>query len=328
MPEHNVSMEKPMKPEPMRKVLLIGIGAAGTTHLKALERIPSVTVIAVVDTDTSRSATFRDKEIPIYHSSADASQHHPDIVVIATPTPTHARICSDVAKYFPTATVLVEKPAADNLPDAQILLSGTAGAPPVNVAFHMAFAPEVNWAVNVVAARKSSFGAPISVQSWSGDPHQSDLVSAESTLSTSWIDSGINALSVIDRFAKVVSRASLRRLGKPSWSTFEGIFICEFGINQLEAVVLTSWNVTGRARSTRIRYSSGAEVVMNHHAVAGYVVEDGRITEMFGTDGSIPRRTSHYRQLYQSWLVNNHPISSPEAALRLHTLLLSSIDDI
>jgi predicted dehydrogenase len=314
---------------PDQAILLVGVGEAGKTHLEVLEQIPSLSVVATVDTNASRSVTFRNRNLPVYKSTLEASRRHdPDVVVIATPTHTHAQLCDEVIKNFPALTILVEKPAADDIIDAQRLLDGRGGTVPVNVALHMAFAPEVCWGANLVRARISDLGVPISIQSWSGDPHQSDLVSAESRFGTSWIDSGINSLSVIERFARTIGRRSLRRLGQPSHSTFEGIFTCESETGQVEATVLTSWNVTDSTRSTRVRYSSGAEVVMDHHAVAGYLIEDSRVTEVFGSDGSIPRRASHYKALYQWWLVDNNPIFLPETTLRLHNLLLESIDDI
>ena len=225
---------------PERKILLIGLGEAGGTHLEVLEKIPSLSVVAAVDVDASRSASFRNKTVPLYRSSFDvSSKHDPDVVVIATPTPSHAQLCDEIANTFPDATILVEKPAADNLLDAQRLLDGS-NRNPVNVALHMAFAPEVRWAANVVHARPFDLGMPLAIQSWAADPYQSNMPAAEAALGTSWIDSGINALSVIELFVKVVERESLRHLGRMSWSTFEGVFRCESGQGELEAVILTS----------------------------------------------------------------------------------------
>ncbi len=316
-------------PGPAHRIILIGLGAAGTTHLTVLEDIPSVAVVATVDKYRSQPVVFRGEKLPLYERVLEARELQDiDIAVVATPTPTHAAVCREVAEHFPDATILVEKPAAENLADAQELLADGAGKPLVHVALHMAFAPEVSWAASLVTARMPDLGAPVAIESWSADPYQSDLASAQSTLCTSWIDTGINALSVIDRFARVVSRTSLRRIGKPSWSMFEGIFGCEVAGGYCEASILTSWNVTDSTRSTRIRYSSGAEIVMDHNAVAGYLMEDGRTAETFGSDGSTPRRTSHYEALYRWWLTDGHPIHEPEAALRLHTLLLSSVAEL
>jgi predicted dehydrogenase len=304
------------------KIVVVGLGTAGQAHIRALEQIPSLSVIAGIDTDSSWGAhlAFRGRKLPVYRELAEAAGlYNPDVVVIATPTPTHEAVCLDIAEHFPNTTVLLEKPAADDLSAARRLLS--QDRPKVHVALHMAFSPEVSWGVRQVREKQSLFGVPVAIQSFSTDPYKSDLASAESRLSNSWIDSGINALSVIDRFAKVVDRRSLRQLDSDPDSAFEGIFTCESNGSKLDAFVLTSWNGADRARTTRIRYDSGAELIMDHNAVEGYVLHDGQIVSIFHDDSDLPRRERHYRALYQSWLVDKKPISAPDNS-RLHDLLL------
>lgn len=75
------------------------------------------------------------------------------------------------------------------------------------------------------------------------------------------------------------------------------------------------------ARTTRIRYASGAELV-DHHAVAGHLIQHGAATQYFGSDGSIPRRESHYRALYDRYLTKCKPVIPAERSLRLHEILL------
>ncbi|MFC5821429.1 hypothetical protein [Nonomuraea harbinensis] len=58
------------------------------------------------------------------------------------------------------------------------------------------------------------------------------------------------------------------------------------------------------------------------HAVAGYLVQNGRITENFGTDGSVPRRESHYIGLYHRLLVDRRPLMPREQSGLLHHVLL------
>lgn len=148
------------------------------------------------------------------------------------------------------------------------------------------------------------------------------MASAQARLGNSWIDSGINALSVIERFVKPVERTSLRQIGDLAHSVFEGTFICEANGERLPANVLTSWYSTAPSRWTRIRYVSGAELVMDHNAVAGYIRQDGETSAMFGSDGSVPRREAHYRAMYKSWMTQQNQVFSTETSVRLHRLLL------
>jgi predicted dehydrogenase len=305
-----------------RKIIVVGLGIAGQSHVRALEQLPDLRVIAGIDPDPSVDPllVFRGDKIPVYREIMDAARRHdPHIVVVATPTSTHEVVCQTIGEHFPNTTVLLEKPASDNLPAAQRLLG--KDKPKVHVALHMAFSPEVRWALRQVRERPSLFEVPTAIQSSSTDPYQSDFTSAKSRLSNSWVDSGINALSVIDQFAKVVDRRSLRRLSPDPTPTFEGIFACQASGNGLDALVLTSWNGADRARMTRITYKSGAELVMNHNSVEGYVLRGGQVVSIFHDDSDLPRRERHYRALYQSWLLDNEPISALNNA-RLHELLL------
>jgi predicted dehydrogenase len=307
-----------------KKAVIVGIGIAGSVHARVLEDFPGVTVVAGVDTSL-RTLDFRGSKTPVYSSVFDItsqSQLDPDMIVIATPTPTHAAVCGEVAEYFGQASIIVEKPAADNLEDALRVVRGIGGKQPVSVAYHMAFSPVVEWGVREASERAGQLGAPVAIEAWAADPYQSDLVSAQERLGNSWIDSGINALSVIERFVRPVACTSLRRIGSESRSVFEGTFICESDSDQLTATVMTSWSSTAPSRWTRIRYSSGAELVMDHNAVAGYIRQNGQATATFGSDGTIPRREAHYRSLYRSLLATEDQVFSADASMRLHELLL------
>jgi predicted dehydrogenase len=270
--------------------------------------------------------TFRGRGIPVYPTVQDArADHNPDMIVVATPTPTHAAVCDHVAEAFPSACVLVEKPAAATLTDARRVLGEIGHQQPVKVAYHMSFSPEVVWAVEVARTRADSLGAPVAIEASFSDPYQDEPESARSRFGSSWIDSGINALSVAHRFAEPIERRSLRQLSKDPESVFEARLACQVDDDVIDALLLTSWHVTDAAKTTRIRYAFGAELVMDHTAVAGYLVQDGAIGAVFGSDRSIPRRERHYRALYQRWLVEGKPIISPEASLRLHDLLLAGL---
>jgi predicted dehydrogenase len=309
----------------VQKVVIIGIGMAGTAHARALEEVPDVALIAGIDKG-SRTLIFRGNEVPIYTSVFDMwseKKLHPDVIVVATPTPTHAQVCGEVTEYYRHVSIIVEKPAADNLEDAQRIICDIGDKQPVAVAYHMAFSPVVDWALQEAAERAGEFGPPTAIESWGTDPYQSELASAQARLGNSWIDSGINALSVIERFVKPVERTSLRQIGSSFRSVFEGTFICEADGQQLPATILTSWYSTAPSRWTRIRYSSGAEIVMDHNAVAGYIRQDGEACAIFGSDGTMPRREAHYRALYKSLLVKQDQIFSPDTSVRLHALLLA-----
>ena len=310
-------------------ILIIGLGEIAATHLRVIEQIPGAEVAAGVDIQPIDGLTFRGRPLPLYRSPREAvGRHQIDTIVVATPTPAHAAVCEQVAELLPTARILVEKPTAGNLADAHHILRDIGSRQPVDVAYHMAFAPEVSWGIQAAHAHASALGPPVSTESSFADPYTRSFQSAAARLGNSWIDSGINALSVLRRFITPARRTFLRRIGEPSASVFEAHISCHSNGRDLDALILTTWQVTDPAKTTRIRYTSGAELIMDHTAVAAYLVAHGHITDVFGADASVPRRERHYRALYQSWLVEDQPIATPHDHLLLHDLLLTRSDGL
>jgi predicted dehydrogenase len=309
-------------------VLVVGLGAIGQTHARALEATPSADVVAGVDVDGSRTLTFRGADRPVYPSVREASEAcEPGLVVIATPTGTHAAVSEQAARWFPEARLLVEKPAAATLADARRILSGIGRRQPVDVAYHTSFAPEVGWGQRALSDRRSELGDLVSAEMFFADPYYDDFERAAATLGNSWLDSGINALSVLARFATIVKRESLRSIGTERQSIFEARLACHgsgsgAGGRPARALLVTSWHAADGAKTTRLRYASGIELLMDHTAVAAYLLRDGGVEAAFGADRSIPRRERHYRALYHWCLTEGQPALPPGVGLHLHELLL------
>ncbi|MGH4022172.1 MAG: Gfo/Idh/MocA family oxidoreductase [Pseudonocardiaceae bacterium] len=147
------------------EIIVIGLGDVAQTHLTVLEQIRNVDVVAGVDPAGSSAVTFRGRGIPVYKTVQDAgADHNPDVAVVATPTPTHAAVCSQVTESFPSARLLVEKPAAANLADARHVLGEIGRQQPVEVAYHMSCSPEVTWAMEIARTKADSLGAPVAIE--------------------------------------------------------------------------------------------------------------------------------------------------------------------
>jgi predicted dehydrogenase len=316
--------DRTAEPKVKSTFLIVGLGEIGHVHLAALGQIPGVEVVAGVDT-ASLSPEFRGRSLPVHKTVREAAGHHdPDVVVIATPTSNHAEICGQVADSFAHARMLVEKPAADNLTDARYVLAEIGATRAVDVAYNMSFSPEVTWAAEMAMDSRAGLGMPLAVESWFTDPYSGQIEVARSRFGDSWIDSGINALSVISRFAEPAERTSLRQIGPDGESSFEARLSCRGNLNgpSVAALILTSWHVADPAKNTRIEYSCGAELVMDHTAVGGYLIRDCAVVATFSRDRSILRRDRRYRALYHQWVVENKPLMPASRSLRLHELLL------
>ncbi|HZI93430.1 MAG TPA: Gfo/Idh/MocA family oxidoreductase [Patescibacteria group bacterium] len=106
------------------KVAVIGVGHLGQHHARIYSSLDGCQLLAVADTDIARArdVALRHGVEPLegYRSLLDGSLPRPDAVSVAVPTEAHA----EVAGAFLAAgvAVLVEKPIASGLAEAQLLI--------------------------------------------------------------------------------------------------------------------------------------------------------------------------------------------------------------
>lgn len=103
------------------RVGVVGCGYWGSKHVRVLSATPGVSEIALIDPDLSL-CTGLQRVFPATRlfPRLEAALPHVDALVIATPPQTHARLAS--AAVLEGKHVLVEKPLATSLIDAQLLV--------------------------------------------------------------------------------------------------------------------------------------------------------------------------------------------------------------
>jgi predicted dehydrogenase len=108
----------------MLRVAVIGVGHLGQHHARILAAMPDVELVAVVDTKPDRAAEIAAKYSTKALTDASALAGLLDAVTIAAPTVSHV----DIALPFVEAgtAVLIEKPLAASLADADRLLAAAA----------------------------------------------------------------------------------------------------------------------------------------------------------------------------------------------------------
>ena len=99
------------------KFVVIGMGAMGQKHLKALNSIEGVEVVGIVE-----PLGYKSNFCPTYLNVEELLQRQDfNCAVIATPTSTHAKIAAPLIKN--NKHILIEKPLTKNMNDAQYIKS-------------------------------------------------------------------------------------------------------------------------------------------------------------------------------------------------------------
>lgn len=305
------------------EVGLVGLGVISETHLSVLAEFPRVILSFLVDPDPDKPVSFKGVSPPRYTGIGDAlGEHRPDLVVIASPTHTHA----DIARAVLTETaarVLVEKPFVHDL-DALAMIRSLEPAidlrSRVAVAHHFAFSPEVRWGADLLA-QHPEWGPVTRITSVFHDAYIVNAEHSFAAYASSWIDSGINQLSVLARFVDLVERGELHESdgGASAWCTVG----FRSGTTAGSALLRTSWQAVASSKKTTLELAEpGIEIWLDHTALTGVVERDSQVSESLVNDGLTPRKIAHYRPLYENLLSDKpDPILGFDAASSVVELL-------
>ncbi|MDH2424341.1 Gfo/Idh/MocA family oxidoreductase [Sphaerisporangium sp. TRM90804] len=304
------------------RVGLVGVGIISETHLAVLGERGDVALEFAVDPRLEGPLVFRGEEVPSYGEPAGAlAAHEVDLVVIATPTDTHAELAVQ-ALTLSAARVLVEKPLVHDLASLDRLraLDEAAGVPGrVFTAYHFAFSPEVLWAAGLMAEHPE-WGPVTNITSAFYDPYVARGEQAFASYLSSWMDSGVNQLSMLARFVDLTALTSVREMdgGAAAWCTCEFLSRGERGLARLR----TSWLAGSSSKETVLTFArSGVEIWIDHTAMTGFAAREGALLAAHGDDGRTPRKVAHYRPLYESLLSGRpDPVMSFATAARITEL--------
>ena len=119
---------------PRLRVAVIGVGHLGQHHARLFAAMPDVELVGVVDTKAGRAEEIANKYGARAFTDAADVRSMVDAVTVAVPTQSHV----DVAMPFVTqgCAVLVEKPLASSLTDADRLIAAAAQRGSVLAAGH------------------------------------------------------------------------------------------------------------------------------------------------------------------------------------------------
>lgn len=283
------------------RVGLVGVGIIAGTHLEVLADDERFTLAFTVDPNRAAPVDFRGTRPPHYPSLRDAlDAHDPDLAVIATPTEMH----TDLAVQALTGSagrVLVEKPLVHDL-GALTRLRALDSAVDVRgrllTAHHFAFSPEVRWAAGQLADHPE-WGPVTGVTSAFYDPYILRGQHAFDSYVSSWMDSGVNQLSVLARLVDLTGPVSGGQAdgGASAWHTVAYTSRGTTGTARLRS----SWRTGASSKETVLSFAeSGVEVWIDHTAMTGFAARGSRLLSTHGSDGRTPRKVAHYRPLYDS----------------------------
>lgn len=305
----------------MSEIVIVGLGEISKTHIQAIEQCSDKKVVAGVDTNPAQTLTFKGHELPVYATCSEAlRQHAPDTFVVATSTPTHFKVCQEIFEATPQPlTLLLEKPCADSLVKVTALLNDAPANVVVYPLHHFAYHPEVLWAAGNMQNGISKFGEIVSYEAVFDDPKSGEQNAEKRRAhSSSWLDSGINALTSAQTMLNIAS-ADMVDLHVEDEMTAR----MDFRVARIIGNIVTRWRAETPVFRTQIKFDSGAALQIDHLNVKADLVYKGERIDFFD-NSSLPRRLSQYTNMYEDIFINKRTKFDKETTLRLYELLFSN----
>lgn len=144
-----------------------------------------------------------------------------------------------------------------------------------------------------------------------------DLLAARQVLTSSWVDSGINAMSVLARFVEL---ESLTTSNGSSSATCQATLRFRGASGTGEGSITTDWSATGMVKATRLTFEDGAVLALRHLAQEA-ALECSRGVTLLNVGGVGPPSAERYRAMIEAYLGEDPSVPGQGLTVALHEFL-------
>ena len=314
------------------KIGIVGCGVIAATYIQALNRLDGlfrITALYDVNPDKAKALCF--PEAKRCDSLAELIDTDVDCVVVSTPLHTHTRIaeaCLRGGKH-----VLMEKPAALSVAEISRLFALAEEMGVIfHVAFHSSFALDINWYLEHFGAADCVYGAENirHIQCGFYDPYMTKGVVAEDrkSLGGSYIDSGVNILSVCSR---LVPMDAMQLQSHTICRTADGVVYASetvFSDARVQLLMCTGWDKGLNQKRTCLRFAgTDTALLLDHSGQAVWsITPDGQRQLLYKEDDT-ERLVNHYTQVFKVFdkaLKTRYGQTHRNQVMNVHRLLFSA----
>jgi D-galactose 1-dehydrogenase len=317
----------------MFNVGIIGLGHVASHQIAAIDDSKDFQLTAGCDPDRARVALLN--ESVSAYTDADEMLQRSDLDVVVVASPNRLHVSHGLQVMAAGKWLFMEKPLAETQEEFELFdRKRLEYAGHCTLALHAAFGVEVEWFFDnyheVDDARLTSFAAEFY------DPYFSDgqVEQRATSLGGSWMDSGINALSVICRLISpddlVICDSRMTRVEGSECSEVSGAVDFQFPRSRVRGggAIQTSWT-TGRNKklTTLVFDGAGRKIILDHSVQQVILRERQHDQLLFSCDNGLPRLTNHYVGAFRDLAVQiNAGKDNFSYCRKLHRLLYQAQD--
>jgi D-galactose 1-dehydrogenase len=291
----------------MLNVGIIGLGHVAEHQIAALRISRELRLIAGCDSDPSHFKLL-DSSVDAY-ANLDEMLERPDLDVVIVATPNKLHVEHGIRVMEAGKWLVVEKPVAESQRNFDLLVDHKEKYKGhCTVALHAAFGVEVIWFHSEIMSGDLDLNRFDTFRCQFYDPYCSDGIMRPGALSLggSWMDSGINALSVIcktmDPTSLVISDSRMMKASESQCFELEGTV--DFDVSDPSfcgrGSIDTNWTIGLDRKTTRFGMSEGSQgLILDHSAQAVIRSDQGRRHVLFSCENDLPRLTNHYIGVFE-----------------------------
>lgn len=286
----------------MFNVGIIGLGHVASYQISAIYQSDNFNLIAGCDPDRTRFSLL-DHSINTYDNIDEMLQLSGlDVVVVATPNRLHAP--HGIQVMAAGKWLVVEKPLAETQEDFdEFMLKRQEYAGHCTLALHAAFGVEVEW---FCGERKNGKFDPAELASFVAqfyDPYfdSGQLQQRALSLGGSWIDSGINALSIICKVINpdslVICDSRMTRVKDSGCMEVQGTVDFQFSQKLVcgTGLIDTDWTIGRDKKLTTFSIArTDQKIILDHSAQQVILREQEQDQLLFSCNNGLHRLTNHY----------------------------------
>jgi D-galactose 1-dehydrogenase len=300
-------------------------------QVAALNITEGFELAALCDLDGSKIT--KSAGIPFFTSLDRFLEQGLDAVLISVPVFQHFKVCSQVLTNG--IDVLLEKPAAETREHFEALVEmSIANRAALTIAVHASFGPEVLWfEQHALQSALSDYGPVTAIRGHFYDPYIIDgqIKDHFVGLGGSWMDSGINGLSVLARLTDLhkirfdrADRTSLTLMGvrEEQCSAHFRFPVMDKDMTGW-AMIDTNWTLGKNFKMTEVFFhQSGTSFVLHHSEQAVYhYFPDGNQKRIADLSKGRERLINHYHEMFKNYRSKHRKDRSNVNAMRkLHEL--------
>ncbi len=280
----------------------MGLGHVAAHQIAALHASDDFVMLAACDQDTAARKAL-DPSVHFY-SDLDGMLKRSDLDVVIVATPNKCHVDHGLRVMSAGKWLLIEKPVAETQAEFDRLAAKKDNLPGrCTVSLHAAFGVEVEWFFTQLENGAFDEVEFDSFQCQFYDPYivNDRLRPGATSLGGSWIDSGINALSVICRFidpgSLMMSGSNMDRTGDLNCREIRGSVEFDVADERLSGSgsIETDWTLGLNKKATTLGIAGGSrKLILDHSEQTVAFVGDGQEETIFACDNDLPRLTNHY----------------------------------